>query len=166
MEETLLDTEPKIHFDQRAASRAYEDAKKLEPVAEEFAAFINASCKLVVRDASQYIDLPYYHFLDRTSVICESDIDLYLDQECTIKRTDIKGLMVGTEYIGHSVIRGHVVPITRFGHYRKGYRLKDEPEQRNTKKVWDKSWYVDPIDGQKKSAWGTSAEFVGEQEAP
>jgi hypothetical protein len=166
VEEILLETEPKIHFDQRTASRAYEDAKKLEPVAEEFAAFINASCKLVVRDATQYINLPYYRFLDTAGVVCESDLDLYCDEDCTIKRNDIRGLMIGTEYIGHSVMRGHIVPITRFGYYRKGYRLKEDPKQRDTKKVWDKSWYIDPIDGQKKSAWGSSAEFVGEQEVP
>lgn len=166
MEEILLDTEPKVHFDQRTKSRAYEDAKKLEPVAEEFAAFINASCKIVVRDATQYIDLPYYHFLDTVGVVCESDMDLYHDDECTIKRSDIKGLMIGTEYIGHSVRRGNVVPITRFGYYQKGARLKRDPGQRDTKKVWDKSWYIDPIDGQKKSAWSSSSEFVGDQESP
>ena len=166
MEEILLDTEPKIHFDQRTASRAYEDAKKLEPVAEEFAAFINASCKLAVRDATQYINLPYYRFLDTAGVVCESDLDLYSDDDCKIKRTDIKGLLIGTEYIGHSVIRGHVVPITKFGYYQKGSRLKKDPKQHDTKKVWDRSWYIDPIDGQKKSAWETSAEFVGEQEEP
>jgi hypothetical protein len=84
MEEILLDTEPKVHFDQRTKSRAYEDAKKLEPVAEEFAAFINTSCKLVVRDACQFIALPYYHFLDTAAVVYESDIDLYLDEQCTV----------------------------------------------------------------------------------
>ena len=165
MEEILLDTEAKLHFDERTKSRAYEDATKLEPVAEEFAAFINESCKLVVRDAAQYIHLPYYRFLDTVGVVCESDMDLYHDEACTIKRTDIKGLMIGTEYIGHSVRWGQVTPITRFGYYKKGARLKTEPKQHDTKKVWDKTWYIDPIDGQKKIAWSSSAEFVGEQES-
>jgi hypothetical protein len=62
-------------------------------------------------------------------------------------------------------MRGQVAPITRFGYYKKGARLKTEPKQRDTKKVWDKTWYIDPTDGQKKSAWTSSAEFVGEQEA-
>jgi hypothetical protein len=164
MEEILLDTEPKKHFDRRTASRAYEDAKKLEPVVEEFVRFINASCKLVLEDATNHIDLPYYYFLDRAAVVCESDIELYLDEECTIKRTDIKGLMVGTEYIGHSVIRGGIMPITRFGYYQKGARIKEQSNQHNMKSVWNESWYVDPIDGQKRRAWQSAAEFVGEQE--
>jgi hypothetical protein len=163
MEEILLETEPKKHFDQRTGSRAYEDAKKLEPVAEEFAAFINASCGLVLEDATNHIELPYYHFLDRVAVVCESDIDLYIDEECTIKRTDIKGLMIGTEYIGHSVIKGGVVPITRFGYYQKGARINQQSTQHNMNNVWNESWYVDPIDGQKKRAWQSAAEFVGEQ---
>ena len=96
--------------------------------------------------------------------MCEPELDLYSDPDCMIKRTDVKGLMIGTEYIGHSVIRGRVVPITKFGYYQKGARLKKEPKQRDMKTVWDKSWYVEPIDGQKKTAWTTSAEFVGEQE--
>ncbi len=164
MEEILLEDEPKKHFDQRAGSRTYEDAKKLEPVVHEFAAFISASCKLVLEDATNHIDLPYYQFLDRAQVVCEADIDLYLDEGCTIKRTDVKGLMVGTEYIGHSVMRGGIMPITRFGYYRKGARIKEQSNQHNMRSIWHQSWYIDPIDRQKKSAWQSAAEFIGEQE--
>lgn len=56
------------------------------------------------------------------------------------------------------------MPITRFGHYQKGARIKEQSNQHNMKSVWNESWYVDPIDGQKRRAWQSAAEFVGEQE--
>jgi hypothetical protein len=55
--------------------------------------------------------------------------------------------------------------ITRLGYYQKRARIKKQPSPRDTKSVWYETWYVDPSDGQKKRAWQSSAEFVGEQES-
>src|SRR5687767_7451522 len=46
--------------------------------------------------------------------------------------------------------------------YQKGARIKQQSNQHNMKSVWNESWYVDPIDGQKRRAWQSAAEFVGE----
>ena len=167
MEEILLEMEPKKPLDQRTGSKAYEDAIKLESIAPDFVELLNASCKLLFEDAKNNIQLNYDHFLEQIPVVWQPDIDVYFDAECKNMRTDIKGLMGGTEYVGYAVITdggGGLRPITRFGYYKRGARLKDQPGDYNKQSVWNKSWYLDPTDGETKPAWGTALEFIGDQE--
>jgi len=55
-----------------------------------------------------------------------------------------------------------IVPTTRFSYYERRRRVS-EKNSTNLQKVWGATWYIDPDDGNKKLAWQSSAEFVGDQ---
>jgi hypothetical protein len=58
---------------------------------------------------------------------------------------------------------GGVSPTARLNYYRKGKKLISGATSHNLKNVFGETWYIDLDDGQKKFAWQSSAEFIGEQ---
>lgn len=85
------------------------------------------------------------------------EVDIFEDEECTKKREGVKGLIVEGEGAGGGNYKC-IFPSTKTSYYKKGKRVTWEWDP---SKVWDETWYIDPDTNEKKSAWGSAAEFIG-----
>lgn len=85
------------------------------------------------------------------------EVDVFEDEECTKKREGVKGLIVEGEGAGGGNYKC-IFPSTKTSYYEKGKKVTWEWDP---SKVWDKTWYIDPDTSEKKSAWGSAAEFIG-----
>lgn len=163
MEEILLKPEPKVPRGKKTPVANYEDLETLESIGPRFCEFINQTSKEALADATRNIKLNHQTFLGRVAVVYQTNISLYEDPECEKKRNDVTGLILASETIGFGdggLTRKRIVPTRRFSYYEKGNRVSEEDDA-NLSNVWPATWYFDPDDGQKKLAWQSSAEFVG-----
>lgn len=163
MDEIILMLAPNTPPSKHTPATNYSDLKTLEGIAESFCEFINVSNDKAYEDAVDNIDFPHKDFLPYGSFVHHPGVDLYEDAECTVKREGVKGVMLATEIIGYGVTNINITPTTRISYYQKGKRISQESPSTNIENVWSETWYIDPDDGQKKFAWQSSAEFIGEQ---
>ena len=165
MEEIVLKPEPKTPQGKQAPVANYSDLDTLENIGQRFCEFINQTSKRALTDTRTSIKLVHETFLGRVTIVYDPNVSLYEDPDCKKKRTDVIGVILATETIGLGTggISGkRIVPTTRFAYYAKAVRVSDQ-DAYNLKKVWAETWYIDPDDGEKKFAWQSSAEFVGNQ---
>jgi len=92
------------------------------------------------------------------NVVHQSGVDLYSDKDCKNKLEGVKGLILETTSSDKSVIFKRIFPTTNSSYYQKGKRVTWEW---NLSNIWEKTWYIDPDDGQTKEAWHSSGEFAG-----
>ena len=161
MEEIILMPAPKTPPSSHHHVQSYEDLHKLETIAESFCDFINKSGVLALDDARDNISYPHHEFLTQytVNVVHISGVDLYEDEECTKKREGVTGLMLVNPKPGGGFKNKRIYPTTRPAYYQHGVIVSSESNLAN---VWGPTWYIDPDDGEKKKAWESSSEFVGQ----
>lgn len=91
-------------------------------------------------------------------IVRKANIELFSDKKCSVKRTNVKGVLIETFGAdGKSQIK-QVHPSRK--EYKEGMSLSWEwnPDRHIS---WDETWYKDPVNEQCKPAWSGSMEFVG-----
>lgn len=91
------------------------------------------------------------------NVIYHSGVEIYEDEECARSIKGAKGIILETTSPGGFIKSHRIYPSTLI-HFRKGMEVSWEW---NMAHVWQRAWYRDPDIGEIKSAWHSSAEFVG-----
>jgi hypothetical protein len=160
MAEIILEPDPKGPMDKRKRV-PYEQITKLEDIADQFCTFVNTSCVKALEDTAENVKLPHSTFLNLTnvSIIAHPNVVLYSDEECAKRREDVVGVIIASGTEEYGIKHKHIRPTTRVSYYEKGRRVSTEWNLENT---WGATWYVDPDSGEKKKAWDSSGEFVGE----
>lgn len=98
-------------------------------------------------------DIPH-----ETNIVYHPDIDIFEDENCTVLRQDVKGLIVETTTSDGLQTFKHIFPITRLSYYKKGKRVTWEWDLSH---VWLETWYIDPDTNVKTLAWSGAGEFIG-----
>ena len=93
-----------------------------------------------------------------TNIVYHPDVDLYSDDECKNLINDAKGLMLETISPGGVDNNYRIFPTTKFNYYIKGKQVAWEW---NLKRVWQRTWYIDPKTKKIKIAWDSAGEFIG-----
>jgi hypothetical protein len=165
MEEIVLTPSPKLPRSKKPPSPAYKDLDTVESIGPQFCEFINQTSKKALADTISNIKLTHQTLLGRVTVVYEPNVSLYEDPDCTRERPNVIGIILARQTFGlgsGSLTGKRIVPTTRLKYYQKRDRVSDE-NSTNLEKVWGPTWYVDPDDDQKKMAWQSSAEFVGDR---
>jgi len=90
------------------------------------------------------------------NVVYHPGVDVFEDEECKIKRPNILGVILDTTSPGGAIKQKRIFPTTRS--YKKSQELSWEW---NFDIILGESWYREPDTKEIKSAWGSSAEFIG-----
>lgn len=85
-------------------------------------------------------------------------VDLFLDEGCTVKLEESKGLILETTSPGKATITFRIFPTRKSSYYVVGKQVTWEW---NLSVVWGKCWYIDPETQEKRIAWDSAGEFVG-----
>ena len=85
-------------------------------------------------------------------------VDLFDDEKCTQKRTDVKGLILETTSPRGKAKSERIFPTTRPEYYEVGKRVSWEW---NLDRRWGNTWYINPTTKQPTAAWASAGEFVG-----
>ena len=118
-EQMVLHPEPKRPYVERDPA-GYQDLQTVEGVAERFCQFINESGSLVLRDAMKSVPLNYRRFLSNTRIVYLTDIDLFEDADCSIRRENLIGVMLGVDVECVGPKKGNVAPTERLSYYKAG----------------------------------------------
>ncbi len=90
-------------------------------------------------------------------IVYKKDIDLYSDSECSIKRNDVKGIILETISPEGTHASYNLRPTTK-----NFYNEKDIVAwEWSFENIWKQTFYKDPDTGQIVKAFDSSAEFVG-----
>ena len=92
-----------------------------------------------------------------THSVLHSEVPVYSNPECTVERTDVKGVILESVSPGGLRKSKHIFPSTSKD-FKKGQIVSWEWNLRN---VWKETWFIEPETGEKKSAWHSAGEFVG-----
>ncbi|MDO8990778.1 MAG: hypothetical protein Q7U91_14230 [Sideroxyarcus sp.] len=92
------------------------------------------------------------------NVVYHPGVDLFSDAELTALIPNVKGVILETAAApGEATKTFRIFPTTRT-HFQKGQQVAWEWNMQN---VWGQAWYKDPDTGEIKSAFISSAEFIG-----
>ena len=91
------------------------------------------------------------------NIVYKTNIELYLDKNLTQKSQKGQGIMLTTYSPGRSIKTYRIFPTTKT-HFIEGQKVAWEWSFDN---IWDECFYKDPVTNEVKSAWGSSAEFIG-----
>ena len=91
------------------------------------------------------------------NVVYDPATTLYVDPDLTTPMPNVKGVILETLAPGGASKTLRIFPTTRT-HFKKGHQVAWEWNMRAT---FGPAWYRDPITGEHKEAWSSSAEFVG-----
>lgn len=91
------------------------------------------------------------------NIVYHPGVDLFADAELTTIIPNVKGVILETAAPGGTTKNLRVFPTTR-AHFEKGRQVAWEWNMQN---IWGQAWYKDPDTGQARSAFISSAEFIG-----
>ena len=91
------------------------------------------------------------------NIVYEPGVTVFTDADLTTPLAQPKGVILETIAPGGASRTLRIFPTTRT-HFEKGQQVAWEW---NMKSVFGPAWYRDPINGDPKEAWTSSAEFVG-----
>ena len=92
-----------------------------------------------------------------TNVVHHEGVTIYSDSNCKNVIPNAKGIILKTSSSSGAHVFYRIFPSTRT-HFKKGIRVAWEWSFEN---VWKNAWYKDPDTNEIKSAWSSSAEFIG-----
>lgn len=92
------------------------------------------------------------------NIVYYPEVDIYENAECTLKRQDVKGLILKTTSADGSKTFERIFPTTNSSYYKKDEQVSWEW---NMSKQWKDSWYIHPDTQQIALAWNGAAEFIG-----
>jgi hypothetical protein len=93
----------------------------------------------------------------QTNEIVLANLELYSDKDGVNPITDATGVKIKSVLVDGWDVQYRIFPTTRTD-YIKGERVT---WKWNLSRIWGKTWYRDPDTNTIKSAWDSSAEFVG-----
>jgi uncharacterized protein YutE (UPF0331/DUF86 family) len=93
-------------------------------------------------------------------VVFKSNIDLFRDEELKNRIEGVKGILIEPRTISGTKYDKRILPTTKLDYYKENMFIT---WQFNLENVWDRTYYLDPISGEVKSAWDSSGEFIGEE---
>lgn len=96
-------------------------------------------------------------FPKEVNVVYHPGVDVFHDPLCQNKMEGVKGVILETESPGGTTKTFRIFPSTQ-QHFIKGKRVAWEW---SFEKSWGEAWYKDPNSKEIKTAWSSSAEFVG-----
>jgi hypothetical protein len=85
-------------------------------------------------------------------------VAVFEDHLCQRQLTGVVGLVLETQSPGGMEMKKRIFPTTRIGYYQIGRRVAWEWNFNNK---WGETWYRDLDTGEPRTAWSSSAEFVG-----
>lgn len=91
------------------------------------------------------------------NVVYDPAATVYVDSNLTTPMPNVKGVILETLSPGGASKTLRIFPTTRT-HFRKGHQVAWEWDMHNT---FGPAWYRDPVTGEHKEAWSSSAEFIG-----
>ncbi|MCL6753625.1 DUF4935 domain-containing protein [Nostoc sp. CCCryo 231-06] len=91
-------------------------------------------------------------------IVYHPGVLVYADPDCTRVQESVKAVILETRRHPSDALVGFIILPTTLTRFTKGRIVSWEW---NINKIWEAAWYRDPDTNEIKSAWASSAEFVG-----